>query len=221
MNMFIDDEGLFALIREELNVAVLGDILDGYGRYHQIFPPMIKAMKHGQMIVGRAMTVLMADVFGPQEKPFGRLTEALDQLEKNEVYICTGGTRRCAYWGELLTATAKARGATGAIIDGYHRDTKQVEKIDWPVFSLGSYAQDSGVRTQVVDYRCRIEIQDVAINPGDLLVGDPDGVIVIPFELEGAVIDKALEKVRGEKSFIEAIKNGMSSTEAFKKFGVL
>lgn len=219
--MFKNDDELFKVIKNELYVAVIGDILDGFKRYHQILSPSIKAMKHSQVIIGRAMPVLMTDVFGEQEKPFGRLTEALDQLEKNEVYICTGGNNRCAYWGELLTTTAKARGAVGAIINGYHRDTKQVEELDWPVFSMGSYAQDSGVRTQVVDYRCCIEIGDVCINPGDLMVADLDGVIVIPKELEEEVIKKALEKVRGEKNFIDAIKNGLSSTEAFLKFGVL
>lgn len=219
--MYKNDDELFQIIKKELYVAVIGDILDGFKRYHQILPPSIKAMKHGQVIVGRAMTVLMSDVFGEQKKPFGRLTEALDQLRKNEVYICTGGTNRCAYWGELLTTTAKARGAVGAIIDGYHRDTRQVEKIDWPVFSKGSFAQDSGVRTQVLDYRCSIEIQDVTINSGDLLVADLDGVVVIPKELEKEVIEKALEKVSGEKNFLEAIRNGLSSTQAFEKFGVL
>lgn len=219
--MYKNDDELFQIIKKELYVAVIGDILDGFKRYHQILPPSIKAMKHGQVIVGRAMTVLMCDVFGEQKKPFGRLTEALDQLRKNEVYICTGGTNRCAYWGELLTTTAKARGAVGAIIDGYHRDTRQVEKIDWPVFSKGSFAQDSGVRTQVLDYRCSIEIQDVTINSGDLLVADLDGVVVIPKELEKEVIEKALEKVSGEKNFLEAIRNGLSSTQAFEKFGVL
>ena len=59
-------------------------------------------------IAGKAMTVLMIDVYGEQNKPFGYLTEALDQLEKNEIYLATGGTKRCAYWGELLTATELA-----------------------------------------------------------------------------------------------------------------
>ena len=57
---------------------------------------------------------------------------------------------RCAYWGEILTATAKKRGAVGAVINGYHRDTPKVLEQDWPVFSRGRFAQDSGVRTQVV-----------------------------------------------------------------------
>ncbi|WP_035945156.1 RraA family protein [Fusobacterium perfoetens] len=217
----INEKELLEVIKEKLNTSVIGDILDSYGYYHQILPPQIKAMKKGQRIVGYAMPVLMIDVFGPQEKPFGRLTEALDQIEENEIYICTGGTQRCAYWGELLTTTAKYRGGVGAIINGYHRDTRQIEKIDWPVFSMGSYAQDSGVRTQVVDFRCTIEIGGVTIHNRDLIVADEDGVVVVPKEVEEKVIEEALEKIKGENKFVEAIKNGMSSTEAFKKFGVL
>lgn len=215
------DEELVELVKSQLYTAVLGDIMDELGYYHQILPPEIKAMKKGQNIVGRAMTVLMADVFGPQKKPFGRLTQALDQIQKNEVYICTGGSRRCAYWGELLTTTTKERGGAGAVIDGYHRDTRQVEEINWPVFSMGSYAQDSAVRTQVIDYRCDVEIAGVLIHAGDLIFADEDGVVIIPKEIEHEVIFKALEKVRGEKTFIEAIKHGMTSTEAFAKYGVL
>lgn len=222
MIKFKDDDEMLALIKERLNTCVIGDILDSYGYYHQILLPQIKSVtpKHPK-IAGRAMTVLMIDVFGPQKKPFGRLTEALDQIEKNEVYICTGGGKRCAYWGELLTTTAKARGGVGAIIDGYHRDTPKVLALDWPVFSMGSYAQDSIVRTQVVDYRCDIEIGGVTIHNGDLLFADEDGVVVIPRDLEEDVLEKALNKVEAEHSFVQAIQNGMSSTEAFETFGVL
>lgn len=219
--MNLSEKEFLEMIKTKLNTSVIGDILDSYGYYHQILPPQIKAMKKGQKIVGYAMPVLMIDVFGPQEKPFGRLTEALDQIEENEIYICTGGTQRCAYWGELLTTTAKYRGGVGAIINGYHRDTRQIEKIDWPVFSMGSYAQDSGVRTQVINFRCTIEIGGVTIHNRDLIVADEDGVVVVPKEVEEKVIEEALEKIKGENKFVEAIKNGMSSTEAFKKFGVL
>ena len=74
-----------------------------------------------------------------------------------------------AYWGEILTATAKMRGASGAVVNGFHRDTPKVLEQDWPVFSRGRFAQDSSVRTQVVDYRCPIEVGGAWIEPGDLV----------------------------------------------------
>lgn len=128
---------------------------------------------------------------------------------------------RSAYWGEILTVTAKKRGATGAIINGFHRDTNMILKNDWPVFSRGRFAQDSSVRTQVVDFRCAIEIENVLINPGDLIFADLDGVLVIPRSLEREVITESLNKLRTEKIVLEEIKGGMTSTEAFAKYGVL
>jgi len=113
------------------------------------------------------------------------------------------------------------RGAAGAIIDGYHRDTPMVLEQNWPVFSRGRFAQDSSVRTQVVNYRCPIEVGEVWIEPGDLVFADQDGVLIVPRALEREVIGKALEKVRGEKAVRREIENGMSSTAAFAKYGIL
>jgi regulator of RNase E activity RraA len=79
---------------------------------------------------------------------------------------------------------------------------------DWPVFSRGRFAQDSAVRTQVVEYRCPIEIGGVHVEPGDLVFGDLDGVVVVPKKVEKEVIDKALGKARGEKTVRKAIEGG-------------
>lgn len=219
--MWKNDNELFELIKEELYTPVLGDVLDGLGKYHQFLPKPIQATKENIKVVGRAMPVIMTDVYGPQKKPFGLLTEALDQLKEHDVYIASGGQHRCAYWGELLTATARVKGAAGAIIDGFHRDTPQMLAQDFPVFSRGAYGQDSSVRTQVVDFRCPIEIGNVWINPGDLVFADYDGVLIVPKELEEKAIKLALEKARGEKVVRKAIEDGMSATEAFATFGIL
>lgn len=208
-------------IKKELYTPVVGDILDTLGLYHQFIPQAVRPIDNSMKIAGFAMPVLMIDVYGDQEKPFGLLTEALDDLQENEVYIATGGTMRCAYWGELLTATARTRKAVGAVVNGWHRDTPQVLEQNWPVFSRGCYAQDSSVRTQVVNYRCPIEIGDVWINPGDLVFGDIDGVIIVPKEHIDYVIEKALEKSREEKVVRQAIEDGMTATAAFAKFGIL
>lgn len=215
------DAELSALVRRELYTPVVGDILDALGRYHQFLPPPVQPLRESMVIVGRAMPVLMTDVHGPQKKPFGLLTEALDDLRPGEVYVAAGGALRCAYWGELLTATARTRGAAGAVIDGYHRDTPKVLEQDWPVFSRGRFAQDSSVRTAVADFRCAIEVGGVWVEPGDLVFADLDGVVIVPRALEVEVITRALEKARGEKVVRKAIENGMSATEAFKKFGIL
>jgi len=216
-----DDNERFDLIRRELYTPVVGDVLDDLGFVHQFLPPQVQPIREQMKVVGRAMPVLMIDVFGKQTQPFGKLTEALDQLQPGEIYLASGGEMRCAYWGEILTATAKARGAAGAVINGYHRDTPRVLEQDWPVFSRGRFAQDSAVRTQVIDYRCPIEIGQVRVEPGDLVFGDLDGVVIVPRRVENEAIERALAKARGEKTVRKAIEGGMSSTEAFRKYGIL
>lgn len=216
-----NDTGLFALMRKTLYTPVIGDILDTRGRYHQILPAGVRPMIPGMVVVGRAMPALMIDVHGPQKKPFGKLTNALDDLREGEVYVASGGDMRCAYWGELLTATARRRGAAGAVINGHHRDTPRVLEQNWPVFSRGANAQDSAMRTQVADYRCSIEIAGVWIEPGDLIFGDLDGVVVIPRAIETDVVTLSLAKARAEKVVRAAIEDGMSATCAFEKFGIL
>ncbi|MGP7796851.1 RraA family protein [Sphingomonas sp. CLY1604] len=215
------DARLFDLIRSELYTSVVGDILDTLGLVHQFLPQPIQPMHTAMKLVGRAMPVLMIDVYGPQAEPFGKLTQALDQIEPGDVYLASGGAMRCAYWGEILTATARTRGGAGAVIDGWHRDTPMVLEQDWPVFSRGRYAQDSGVRTKVIDYRCPIEVGAVRVAPGDLVFGDLDGVVIVPRAQEAEVVERALEKARGEKTVRQAIEGGMSSTAAFAKYGIL
>jgi regulator of RNase E activity RraA len=216
-----NDQELFELIRRDLYTPVVGDILDGFGRYHRILPQPIQPALEKMIVVGRAMPVVMIDVFGPQKKPFGLLTEALDDLKPAEVFVASGGDMRCAYWGELLTATARTRGAAGAVINGFHRDTPKMLEQNWPVFSRGRFCQDSSVRTQVADFRCAMEVGGVWIEPGDLIFGDLDGVVVVPKAIEAEVIQKSLEKARGEKVVRKAIEGGMTATEAFRTFGIL
>ncbi len=215
------DSELFAVVGRELYTPVVGDILDELGFAHQFLPQPIQPVREEMKLAGRAMPVVMIDIFGKQKKPFGLLTEALDQLQPGEVYLASGGDMRCAYWGEILTATAKKRGAVGAVINGFHRDTPKVLEQNWPVFSRGRFAQDSAVRTQVVDFRCQIEVGQVTVHPGELVFGDLDGVVIVPKAVEAEVIERALVKARGEKLVRKEIEAGMSSTAAFKKYAIL
>lgn len=216
-----DDAELFALIEAELYTPVVGDILDTLGCFHQFLPPAIQPLRESMKLVGRAMPVLQIDVFGPQDEPFGLMTQALDDLKAGEIYIATGGTMRSANWGEIMTAAARTRGARGAVVNGYHRDTPKVLEQNWPVFSRGRFAQDSGPRMKVVDFRCTIEIDGTWVRPGDLVIGDLDGVVIVPRDREAEVITRALEKARGEKVVRREIEAGMSTTDAFRKYGIL
>lgn len=225
----MDDNALFETIRKELFTAVVGDVLDKLGHLNQFLPPQLMPLDKGMVLVGRAMTVLEADAFatdygspGPLAKrPFGLVFEALDDLKEDEIYIATGSSFRYALWGGLMSTRAMHLKAAGAILDGYVRDSNEIEKLGFTVFCRGTYAQDQGPRGKVIDYRCPIEIEGVRILPGDLLFGDREGVLVIPRAVEQEAIRLALEKVRTENQVAVAIRNGMSTVEAFATFGVM
>ena len=120
-----------------------------------------------------------------------------------------------------MTTRALHLRAAGAVLDGYSRDTTEVLELGLPVFSFGGYSQDQGPRGKVVDYRVPVDIQGVRVRPGDIVFGDQDGVLIIPREAETEAISLALEKAATESSVRLAIKNGMSTVEAFKMFGVM
>lgn len=224
-----NDAALFRQISDELFVAALGDVLDTMGWQHQFLPAGIAPLEKSMRIVGRAMPVLEADVVndgarsaGPLSgKPFGLMLEALDDLKEGEIYIATGASLRYALWGGLMSTRAQHLKAAGAILDGYVRDANEIERLGFTVFCRGTYAQDQGVRGQVIDYRCTIEIDGVRIAPGDLLVGDREGVLVVPRAAEAEAVAKALDKVRTENKVADAIRGGMSACEALATFGVM
>jgi regulator of RNase E activity RraA len=224
-----NDTGLFALARELLFTAVVGDIMDKIGLQDQFLPPQIRAMSPDMVVIGRAMPVLESDWIGGDDsafnpalaKPFGLMLDALDSLQPNEVYICTGASPRYALWGELMTARARVLGAAGVVLDGYLRDVTGILAQKFPAFAYGSYAQDQAPRGKVIDYRTSIQIANVKIAPGDIVFGDVDGVCIVPKAAEEDVFVKAIEKARGEKHVRNAIDAGMSAREAFEKFGIL
>ena len=224
------DNELFSIAKTELFTAVVGDILDKLGYQHQFLPPHLKPISKHMVLIGRAMPVLEADVFSEStmnsanplmEKPFGLMFEALDSLRQNDVYICTGSSEPYALWGGLMSTRAIKLGAAGAVVNGYSRDTNEIERLDFPTFSRGTYAQDQGPRGKVIDYNVPIEISGIKIQPGDIIFGDRDGVLVIPNEVEREAFEGAIEKARGEQMVKRSLENGMSTVEAFAKYGIM
>ncbi len=225
-----NDKELFELAKNELFTALVGDVMDKMGYLHQFLPANVKPLDPGMVVIGRAMPVVEADVFEEQvkdsklsvmQKPFGLMFEALDQLQENEVYICTGSSHNYALWGGLMSTRAMKLKAAGAIVNGMSRDTNEILRLQFPTFSCGTYAQDQGPRGKVIDYRVPIEWNGIRINPGDIIFGDRDGVIVVPQNVDQEAFTLALEKARGEKLVLKALQEGMSTVEAFEKFGIM
>lgn len=220
------DDELFDLIRRSLFSAVVGDVMDQAGLLRQFLPAEIRPILPGMRLAGRAMPVHTVDISEDPEDtgcdpPFGLMLEALDDLRRNEVYVCGGTSPRYALWGELMSTRARVLQASGALVDGYYRDTDGIIALDFPTFGHGAYAQDQGPRGKVVDYRSPIRIGQVSIVPGDIVVGDRDGVCVVPRRHEEDVIVRALEKIRGENAVRREIEAGMPSRDAFAKYGIM
>jgi regulator of RNase E activity RraA len=224
-----NDDELFDLMCKGLFPAVVGDVLDKLGYFHQFLPPGIQPLRDDMVIAGRAMPVLTADYFAEEVEgqtevsrmPFGLTFHALDDLKPNEVYISTGGSPRYAMWGELMSTRAMQLKANGAVLNGFSRDTRSILKLHFPTFSLGRYAQDAAARSKVVDFRIPIEVGGVLINPGDIVFGDLDGVLIVPQAVAKEAITKALHKARTENLVRKAIQEGMTAVEALDTYGVM
>lgn len=228
MAIWHNESEMLHVMKTELYSSVIGDILDQMGYEHQFLPSRIQPLREHMVVAGRAMTVLEADVCAGDggrnpvlQRNFGLMLEALDDLKKDEIYICSGASPSYALVGELMCTRIQILGAAGCVVNGFHRDTRGILDLDFPCFSYGRYAQDQAPRGKVLDYRVPIEMDGVRILPGDLIFGDLDGVLVIPRKVEQEVLERAYEKATGEKTVAQAIRGGMSAVESFRVHGIM
>ena len=211
-----------AAVRAELGSSVLSDVLDARGLRHQCFAAGLAPLETDSVIAGHAFPVTIRRVFVVPETQFSGLVAALDAIGADEVFITpTQRARDIAVWGELLSTACIARGAAGAITDGLVRDTRQVRELGFPVISGGTIPYDSMGRHEISGHRVPCSIDGVRIEPGDLVVGDSDGVVIAPAALAGVVGADALATRASEKVFRAAVAVGMAATAAFRTFGVL
>ncbi len=214
------DDVLSAVREGGLSTAVLGDILDMLGYRQQFLPPNIRPIAPELSLAGRAMPVREVDC-GEDDRTFGLMFEALDSLGRDEVYVAAAGSPSYALWGELMSTRARSQGAAGAVLDGFVRDTPAIRAMGYPVFATGSYAQDQRGRGRVVEYGVAVRIGAVAVEPGDLLVGDEDGVLCVPSAVAEECVAKAHDKLTAEAEIQREISAGLSASDAFNKYGIM
>jgi len=212
----------FAPIEEKLYTAVLADIMDSLGYPHQIMRYDIRPLYPEAKVVGRAATMLTADVYQVAEDPYKLELALLDDLKPGEVVVCaTRGSTRAALWGELLSTHTRAKGGRGAIIDGLTRDAAKMIQMKFPVFAMGMIPADSRGRIDVIAIRVPVAVGGVLVHDGDLMVADFDGCVVIPQAVEEQVINQALYKVSQENIVREILRKGANIQQVFKEYGVL
>ncbi len=213
---------LFQLLRTRLYTSVVSDVLDHQGLLDQAMAARIRPIEPSMRLVGRAHTVLTADVYQRPENPYVKEIAAVDALQPGDVMVATtNGSERTCLWGELLSTAARARGATGCLIDGHTRDVTRILEMGFPVFCTGFRPVDSSSRSTVIDYGGPVRCGDVLVNPGDIIFADFDGVVVIPPDLLELTVRLALEKVEGENASREMLEQGFLLRDVYDRYGVL
>ena len=220
----MQDSDLLASVARDLYTAVLSDVLDELGYRAQAMPPAIRPLDDELVMVGRARTASYREVYSvvPGANPYALEIALVDDLKAGDVAVLgCGGSTRIAPWGELLSTAARARGAAGCLTDGFVRDIKPIRRMKFPVFHGGIAPLDSKGRGMVAEIDVPIRCGGVAVSPGDLIVGDADGVIVVPRAVEAVALDKAFAKVRGENDTREELERGAKLADVFARHGIL
>jgi len=211
-------------IRSRLYTAVLSDVLDELGHRDQAMAPAIRPLDDALVLAGFARTALYREVhhIDPVDNPYLLEIALIDDLATDDVAVFgCGGSTRIAPWGELLTTASRARGAAGCVTDGFVRDIRAIRKLAFPVFHGGIAPLDSKGRGVVAAIDVPIRCGGVTIAPGDLIVGDADGVVVVPRAVEARAVARAFEKVASEDRTRDELAAGAKLADVFARHGVL
>lgn len=219
-----DQIELFDRMADQLYVAVISDVLDGLGFRDQVMTANIRPVKSDStaVMVGRAATMLTAPHHEIVPEPYTKVIAAIDALATGDVVVIgTGGYTGACYWGELFSNAALARGARGTLIDGYHRDTRQITALGYPLFSTGARPFDISGRATVIGHGRPVKCGGVLVRQGDIIFAEIDGVAVIPAEVADETVTKAFEKVLKEDRCRDDLRAGALLSEVWRRYRVL
>jgi 4-hydroxy-4-methyl-2-oxoglutarate aldolase len=219
-----DPTGRTALLDrlERLYPAVVADCLDKVGYRENVMDPRIRPLYPEARMAGFASTVHAVQMAGPPADPddyYKGELQAVDALRADDIMIVS--TMEGSYWGELLATASRYRGARGIVVDGYTRDTLQLIEMQFPTFVAGISCHDSLGRIDVDAVGVSIECGGVRVEQDDLVLGDFDGVVVVPAAVADEVISLAEEKVSGENLVRTKLAEGMPVWDAFRTYGVI
>lgn len=207
---------------EWLYSAVVADVLDSLGRADFALPIHLRPLRNDWKLFGRAATLSAVSVAEVPASPYAAELAFVDSLRQGDVLVATtNGDCSCALWGELLSTASRARGAVGAVIDGLTRDAAKIMDMNFPVFAAGFSPLDSKGRIDGVSHGRPIRVGTCVVRPGDLILGDIDGLVTIPQEVAEETLSRALAKATGENKVREELARGRSVVEVFAEYGIL
>ena len=213
---------LFDKMERLLYSPVISDALDEVGIRNHTLNRLIKPLNQKTVLAGRAMTIVISEKYEVVDDPYKMTIEALDSIKPDQVpVLATNNNTSTALWGELLSTASRARGARGTIIDGMSRDTRKILEMKYKVFCTGMMPTDSKGRAEFVSYNRPIRSGDTPIEPGDIVFGDLDGVVVVPKSVANDVLDLSFEKASKENVIREELLRGSLLREAWAKHKML
>ena len=209
-------------LRSICTSALAADCLDELGFGKQVLGEDIHMLSGDGVMIGYAFPVQVEEVNEFPEVPYVGLLRTIDAIQKDHVYVApTGRTGKAALWGELLSTACTFKEVAGFLGDGPSRDLVRTRAMGFKMFGTGSLPVNINGRYEVVAHNVPGVIDGVSIHPGDLIVGDIDGITIVPAAAIDKVVQMVIEKSSNESSFRKAVREGMSPSEAFAKFGVL
>lgn len=181
-----------------------------------------RTINEEHVIFGPAFTSIGNEVYSMPEEPLIAQCRVVDQIKEGDIYVlATRGNYTCALFGELFATAVLAKKGTGVLLDGYARDLRELKLMDFPLFYKGTSPLTSKGRCEINECQIPITIDGVTINPGDIIFGDIDGVVVIPKDIAEKVYDEALIVVEKENKVREELLSGRSLEDVYTEIGAI
>ncbi len=208
---------------ERLSTAILSDSLDAVGLRHQVLEQRLAPVVAGSRAIGRATTVrFAASLDDHPDDPYRDAIGYIDSVRPGEVVIiATDSSNASAFWGELFSAAALGAGAAAVVTDGNLRDSDKIAALGFPAFSRSRRPIDYRARMSIVGTDVAVTMGDVRIEPGDLIMADDDGVVVVPAAREQEVIALARERAARESTVLAELLSGESLRAVWDRHRVL
>jgi 4-hydroxy-4-methyl-2-oxoglutarate aldolase len=201
----------------KLYTAAINDIFQEKGLHHQWLGPEISCKTvdlQDKIVAGAAFTVQWIFDPLPDEREQYAAKMVQSYPEDNIVVVDAGADQVSGFWGELATTVCLRNGVKGAVINGGAKDTGIIKTMGFPIFCKFSSPVDGFYRSRLRAWQIPIWINEILIRPGDMVVADNDGVLVIPQEIAEEILIETERRVLEEAQTRKLLKKGVSADEA-------
>ncbi len=201
-----------------LATSTLANALDDAGLHRNVIAA-IKAVSPGMRFAGPAVTVReVAGGYGTFTSEDFKVGAILDAAGPGDVIVVDLGGAACSTWGGMASLAAKVKGVAGVLVDGGVRDLEEMIAFDFPVFARHLVPTTGRGRLKVEAIGEPVEIDGVAVAPGDIIVADGTGAVCLPSAAAERIVSRAEELQRADEAAVAEIQRGLGFSEAMKKF---